>query len=243
MALWIIGNLLTVFTLSAVWLSVPTDGAIGGFTKSQLISYYLFVLILNWLVVWHAAHYVKEEIKDGSIGQKVLTKPISYYLKNLFHEMGWHSISPIAGLVSLAIALVFLHPYVEINLSLTQVAFLIPAIFMGGVICFSISLCLGMLAFWFTETESLHTLLWIGLFMLGGQGIPLSFYPQNIQNILLLLPFAYIFYLPLEIFSGKLTVPQMSQGLLIQIIWIAIFIFIYKFMWAKGTRAYQSYGG
>ncbi len=241
--LWIVGSLLNIFTLAAVWLSASTSGLIGGYSKNQLITYYLFALILNWLVVWHAAHYVKEEIKDGSIGQNVLIKPISYYLQNLFHELGWHTVSPIAGLIAVGIAYLFLHTYIEINLSLSQLILLIPAIFLGGVICFSISLCLGLLAFWLTETDSLHTILWIGFFMLGGQGMPLSFYPEQIRRIVELLPFAYIFSLPLEIFSNKLTVLQSIQGIGVQFIWIILFVILYKFMWKKGTRAYQAYGG
>lgn len=243
MILWVLGNLVSVFTITAVWLSSSGQNTLGGYTRPQLIAYYLFVLILNWLVIWHAAHYVKEEIKDGSIGQTVLTKPISYFFQNMAKELGWHTVSPLAGMIGLGIAFFFLRTHIQINISLENALFLIPTIFLGGIICYAISLCLGLLAFWLTETDALHGILWAGLFLAGGQGIPLSFFPVEVRHVLEFLPFSYIYSFPLEIFSGRLTAVEIISGIIKQLIWIALLVLLYKFMWKKGTKAYQSYGG
>jgi ABC-2 type transport system permease protein len=99
------------------------------------------------------------------------------------------------------------------------------------------------LAFWLTETDALHSLLWAGLFIGGGQGIPLSFFSASVRGVLEMLPFAYIFSFPLEIFSGKLSVEEMIFGILKQLAWILLLALLYKFLWKRGTRAYQSFGG
>ncbi len=238
MILFRISSTLLLITLIAVWLASNTNGSIGGYTKDQLITYYLAGSILNSIVFWWSAMNIKEEIKSGEIGAKFLSKPISYYWEKFFEEFGWHSLAPIFAIISvLPVALI-----VKTNLQIPNINFLvlIMAIFLGSVLFFNMASCLGLLSFWFTETGSMGTLIWSGSFLLGGQAVPLSFFGQY-RKLIDLLPFRYVYSFPLEIFLGR--TDGLFQGFGVQIFWLIIFGLLFKVLWIKGVKRYSAFGG
>lgn len=80
---WLFSDLLGVMAMLAVWFSVESTGEIGGYTKNELISYYLLTTLLNRFVNWLPFYWIKDEIADGTIVGSTLTKPVSLLLKYL----------------------------------------------------------------------------------------------------------------------------------------------------------------
>ena len=105
---WLLGNTLSLVAIIALWNSTTSGSLIGGYTKSELVTYYIVGLTLQWLIGWFPFDQVKTEIANGGIAASTLVKPISYYLRHLFGELGWHSVSPFLGLLVSSV-LVFIY--------------------------------------------------------------------------------------------------------------------------------------
>lgn len=229
-------------TLIAVWLASKSSGTMGGFTKDGLVTYYLLGSVLNSIVFWWSSTNITFEIKNGEIGPKSLTKPISYYWQKFFEEFSWHTVSPIIGIITTIIVAFFVQAHIQINLSLETTLFMIASVFLGSVLFFNMSSCIGLLSFWFTETTSIAGTVWVGAFLLGGQSIPVSFFTGWVRNLINFLPFRYVYSFPIEVYLKSLNQSEILFGLGIQVLWICSLGLIYKILWAKGLEKYSAFG-
>jgi len=239
---WLISNILVLATIVAVWLSSSAGQAIGGYTKPELISYYVTALFLQWLTGWFPFYGIVDEIKHGTIILTSLLKPFSFFWRKFAEELGWHTVSSIIGLVASLIIALALKRYIVFSFFPERILLSIMAIILAIFVVFSMSLCLGLLAFWFTEVSAVDSLFWAGRTILGGQGIPISFIPGIFQTVVRILPFRYMFSFPLEIYFGKLTGSEIIQGIVMQIIWTMAFVWIYRLMWERGRKVYAAFG-
>jgi ABC-2 type transport system permease protein len=78
--------------------------------------------------------------------------------------------------------------------------------------------------------------------VVGGAIIPLSFFPQILQKIFMLLPFPFLIYLPMRIYLGKIPVSQVHPELLKEGGWILGFALLNVLIWRKGIRQYVAMG-
>lgn len=239
---WLICNTLSLMTIVAVWLSASGREIIGGYSKPELVSYYIAALFLEWIVGWFPFYWLSDEIKNGEITIHTLIKPISIFKKAFALEVGWHLVSSWIGLAASLFLVFFFRQTIAFNFYFSRLFLLVLVVPLSILITFSLSLCMGLLAFWFTEIMAIDSVYWAGRTILGGQGIPISFIPQTYQFLVKLLPFRYMFSFPLEIYFGKLTETEIIQGLIIQIFWFLILVRVYKLMWRTGRRAYTAFG-
>lgn len=185
---------------------------------------------------------VKDEIKDGRIIGTTLLKPISLYKRAFATDAGWHIVTVFIGLAASLLVGLLLRDYVVFPF--TPEGFLLVTLvaLLSIFVVFGFSLCLGLLAFWFTEVSTIDNLFWACLVFLGGQALPITFIPAVFQNLVRILPFRYMFSFPLEIFFGKLSTGEIITGLFFQLTWIVILIFLYKIMWRQGLKVYSAFG-
>lgn len=239
--IWLASNTLSLVTAVAIWFSASAGETIGGYTKPELITYYVAALFLQWLTGWFPFYGVHDEIKDGGIVSAIV-KPLSYYWTKFAEELGWHVVSSSVGLTATFLLAFFLRDDIVFYFSLANFLTLVLTVILAIFVVFTFSLCMGLLSFWFLEVGSVDSLFWIARLILGGQGIPISFIPPFFQTIVKLLPFRYMFSFPLEVYFEKLSGLEIVQGLIIQFFWIVILVQLYKLMWSRGRRVYAAFG-
>lgn len=239
---WMLANLIGLATVLAVWLVAKADGPIGGYSRPELITYYIFALFLSWLVQWMPFYWIKDEIANGEIVGSTLLKPVSYYFKVFAHEAGWHTVSVVLGLTCSLLISFFIGSSAVWHFTVANTLVVFAAIVVAIAITMTASLCLGLVAFWTTKVGQLDALFWMGRMLLGGQGIPVSFFPSAARFLVYSLPFRYMFSFPIELYLGKITSPEIFQGFAIATAWFFFFIVLYKWLWTKGRLAYTSFG-
>lgn len=243
MVIWLTSNIITLIMFVSLWLSAEMVGSsIAGFTKHELVTYYLCGLLLQWMVSWFPFYWFKDEIKNGDLAGTTLSKPISAYWRIFFNELGWHSISIWIGLVAVLVMGYFLFPYLSLSLNVLQIFEAIVAIVIAIFITCTTSICMSLSAFWLTHVDALDGLFWIGRSIFGGQGVPIALLPVGLLSLIKFLPFRYMYSFPLEIIQGKLSQNEYVFGMGMGILWIMILVVIYKIMWTRGTKVYASVG-
>lgn len=241
---WIFSNLVFLTVIVSVWLSTTSSQSLGGYDKPELISYYLAGFFMHWVINWLPFYSTSDEIKSGDIMASSLTKPFSFYWRKFSEEAGWHSFAVIMGLSLTLVLAVILQQQQLIAFEFSWYGLLLAilAIFLTIFLVFGFSLCLGLLAFWFTEVWAIDTLFWAGRNFLGGWYLPISFFPGVFQTIIRILPFRYLFSFPLEIFFSKLSSNEIIFGFAVSLFWTLFFVLLYKIMWERGRKAYTSFG-
>lgn len=241
-AVWITSNIITLVMFIAVWTSAASNGSIAGYSKNGLVMYYITSLFLQWATNWFPFYWLKDEISDGSIIGAALLKPISNYWRVFAIETGWHLVTIFIGLLATLLVAIPFQKYIYIPTLGVNTLFVIATSVLAIFVVFTFSMCQALLAFWFTKINSVDSFFWIGRFLFGGQGMPISFLPPLLILTAHLLPFRYMFSFPLEIFLNQLSISQIINGSIIQIIWILCLGLLYSFMWKKGLSGYSAFG-
>lgn len=240
MVVWLLCNILALVTMIAVWNSATATGLIAGYTKNELTSYYVASLFLQWLTGWYPFYWIRTEIRDGSVAN-MLTKPMSFYWRVFAGESGWHIVSTPIGVLTSVIVALFIPNHLVFSFGLNFWIAILASL-LSIFVVFTTSLCMGLLAFWLTNLNTLDSTFWAAKIFLGGQGIPISFLPLPLLYVVKLLPFRYMFSFPLEVYFNKLSSGEIMFGFGIQILWIVLLTLLYKVLWTKGRRAYTSFG-
>lgn len=113
---------------------------------------------------------------------------------------------------------------------------------MSILITMTLSVCQGLICFWTTRVGSLDSLFWLSYSLLGGQIVPVSFFPYPYRLIVEGSPFRYMFAFPIEVYLGKLSEVEMFQGFAVASAWLMLLFLLYKWLWNHGRLAYTSFG-
>ena len=216
------------------------DGfTIGGFTFEEMIVYLIIGLLINTARSSDIAQRISEEIKSGNVAI-FLCRPVNF-VKSLLADGIGTKVIPLFTFVILLIAMTefFGLPYPTIGI---LGIFLIYAVLM---LLFDIVLyvSIGGLSFWFVEIwgirASIEQILWI----LSGRVLPLSLFPIWMQSFLAFTPFLYMEYTFARVYLGKLAFLEALKAMGIFMLWIVLLILLMRWIYAKGFRKLESFGG
>jgi len=231
-----ISLIVTYFLWKAIYLN--TGNTIAGFSFNELITYY----VLTWIVftlTWSTVEdEMRTEIRSGRMTTEII-KPINYLLYKFFVNIGQRLFSLFTeGIPLIAVGLVFL----KIKLSLAFLPLSVISVMLAFTLNFLLSSVTGMSSFWFVNNAGIKKFRRILTSFLGGNILPISFFPASAQQIMSFLPFQYINFVPIMIFMGKYSLREAVIGIALQAVWIAIFYLICLFIWKKAIRKYTAVG-
>lgn len=239
--MWLTCNFISMATIIAVWFSASNRNSLGGYTFHQLITYYVIGIAVGWAINWNTFPGLKQKIKKGDLASE-LVKPISPVGLTFVWEAAFRSVCLVIGLVGTILVGALLLKYLSFPVMSANVFILLFSFGMAIAIQALMGVCLAMFSFWLTDVESLSALRWIGLEILGGTGLPLSFIPVYFQPLLKVLPFRYMYSFPMEIIFGKVNSTELVVGLCWQLFWVAALFLSHKLLWRQGLKSYVSVG-
>ncbi len=232
----LIYTLVTVLTAYVYW------GNGRSLDQHAILTYIVYMpFVAVFLNVGFCTIYVSEWVRTGELSN-YLVKPVSlqkYILTLTLAGKASNFLQTIVPTIAIVMLLVI---GTQIQLprlaNIATFVLLVPLVFM---LSFMLDLALSYVAFWLTDVWSLGHFKNFMLGFLGGSLLPLDIYPTWMQTIAQLLPFQYIFYIPIKVLMGKPTQPLLlTLGILCG--WIVVLYVIVQLLYAKGKRRYEAYG-
>jgi len=236
-----IGSLLVrVYLFRMVWSALYFHNAgIRALTLEEAITYSTVALLMSLVMDIDQTRLLVSKLEDGSIATDFM-KPINvpaYFLSDGSGEVGFHALTIVP---SLLLALLIVHIQVPSPLVL-GVFFL--SFFLGYWVGLLMNFIINCVAFWTLEISAMQLIVtWI-TDLLGGEVIPLVFFPPIIQSFIYVLPFAAMYSTPLLIYVGVIGPEEYVRALLVQVVWIVIFAIAAVLMWRFGSRRVVVQGG
>jgi ABC-2 type transport system permease protein len=242
--IWLLYDIIVPLLMIVFFKTIIQDPTqqIKGFTINNLITYYFLVSFFGYLLSSHIEDDIERAVKSGQVSH-LLIKPVSFFKTEFAHELGYKSFTSIIIFILAFLLFIFLGQSLQFNLSFLLLPLLLIALALSFLINFLVSFLVGLLSFWLEEIVGLSSLKDVIVLIFSGAVLPLEFFPEFINKINNLLPFKYLLYFPVSILQGKIILPSILSGLLIQTIWLFIFYLLYKFFYLKTIKHYSAVGG
>jgi ABC-2 type transport system permease protein len=237
-----IGELVEVLIIITMWSAIYThQSSIAGYTLNQMLSYLILGNLINVITRNFLTDYVSREIREGTLSL-LLIKPINYLRFAFIREIGRVSVISGMSIITQIIVLLFFRHLFTFNQDIRIWVIIIIMTFLAFLLELLKAFLIAMITFWTDEVSGVYTIIGrLEKFFSGGY-FPLNLLPTLFVSISFCLPFAYSFYIPTQLYLGKMSLTQGLQGLAVQAIWIALLYGLIKIVWRKGLRKYEGVG-
>jgi len=224
--LFTLNRIVEVIVYIFVWQAIyEQTGNAGGFTLSQMVTYYILVVSLSSLATWGVNEDMAYAIRNGQINKQLLN-PISYFKYYFGINIGELAFATVVGLATFLICSIFWH--LTLPTSLLHFLTCILIILIGIPITFFIQLIVGTTGFYTDSIWGMQILRKATLQIFSGIIAPISLFPIWFQELSKWLPFQELIYTPINIWLGNITMHEILFIILKQIIWSFILYFIAK---------------
>lgn len=228
-----------------LWTAIYGSGAgrtVYGYTYGQMMAYTVMAGVVSKLVSTGFEYEISDDIKNGGLN-KFIVQPIGYFTYRISCFFGRKSLQlGIILILTVSILAVF-NSFFKIEMSSARLLLFILPLLLALTLNFFIFLCVSTLAFWMTEIWAVFIGMNLIINILSGGVFPLEIFGERALKIFDLLPFKYTIYYPTNILNGKLPADAIVQGMLIQLVWIALLLALSKLLWKAGMKKYIAVGG
>ena len=226
-----------------IYAGKGADPMVANYSLAQMISYYLLVTVVDALTAVNEDDWqIAADIKDGNISQFLL-KPVDYLAYRLcLYASGRIGYLTVAA-IPLTLFIVSLRHYFVLPPSLGTLGLFLLSTVLTALLQFFLSYTMALLAFWVLEVSTFIFVLYAFEYIASGHLFPLDILPPAVAKVLSFTPFPYQLYFPISVYLGKLSGPELWQGLAIQAGWVLAAFLLARWVFQRGIRHYEAVGG
>ncbi len=232
--------LLRLAIMKAVWTALYAQNAApAGVPLDAIITYTAIALLMSLILEIDGTRLIQTRVREGSIATDLM-KPINLVLFFFSDGVGQTLLHALLIVPALILALFIVH--IDVPAPATLGVFVL-SFALGYVVNFLLNFTMNAIAFWTLETFAIQLMVrWVSD-LLGGQIVPLIFFPAALQQLVLALPFAAIYSTPLLIYLGTIPPAQYGTALGLQLLWVAVFAVVSSLIWRAAQRHIVIQGG
>ncbi|MFO7653259.1 MAG: ABC-2 family transporter protein [Candidatus Krumholzibacteriia bacterium] len=214
---------------------------IGGLTLGEMITYVGLAWIGRSFYFNNIDRTLSYQVQQGEIAVHLI-KPFHLQTVMMFEavgEAGFRLMMFTVPIVAVIVPLFDIQgPAQPALLGWTVLSFAL-----AFVINSQINFLVGCLAFYLKNINGVIRAKMISMDFLTGVMIPFTFFPEWVQSVLARLPFQYIGYVPVTIYLGKRTGPDLVEALLLQAAWGLGLFLAGRWVWNRSVRHVTLQGG
>ena len=212
---------------------------IRGFTLQTMISYYAINMLVGFIIWTYVDEDLEEKIIDGTLTPQLL-RPLDYFWEIFSQHIGYNAFIFLVTIIPITIiAAVFfglkLPSLINGIFFLILLVFAVMANFITGYLA-------GLTSFWLKRISGIRRLRRVVISFLAGSFLPLNFFPDWVAKISNFLPFQYMRYVPITVYLGKYTTPEILWLVLGAAVWTVALYFISKKAWKYAYRQFAGSG-
>lgn len=241
--LWRLRGLILIVTVYFLWEAIfRNGGVIFGYDRAKILSYVFLTLVLRSVVMGAKSIDAAGEIADGRLSNYLL-KPLNYHLFWFTRDLADKLLNIIFSVVEITALYFLLAPPLYFQTNPTILAYFALATIGAVFLNFIFGTIASNFSFWTPGNAWGFWFLYL-VFQdfFGGVMFPLDIFPKAIYNLVMLLPFPYLLFFPINIYTGKITDADLWQGIVVMMFWTIVGILILRQEWHLGVKDYQAEG-
>lgn len=221
------------------------DAAAFPMTFSATASYiWLQQAFLAFFAAWMVENEIFDSIVNGNIAYE-LCRPINIYNMWFSRSTANRLSRAVLRCFPILIVAAFLpQPYgIAAPASLHHFILFLITLVLGLAVTVSFSMLIYVLTFFTISPQGLRILFTSMVEFFAGAIIPLPFFPEKVQKIMELLPFASMQNVALRIYSGSMTNSQMQKAIVLQVFWLITITLVGKLLCGLAVKRITVQGG
>lgn len=238
---WIINGLIGTLFIMVLWLVTAKNSQGFPMTVSQIITYFLLSVPVSRLTQVWSWDNMEEKVRGGEF-TNFLLKPFSYLTFDLAENFARQSMRLLTLVPVIPVVYLFFRGDVRLTNSLYAWLLFVLAIVLGLVVRFCYENVLGISTFWLIDVYGVSGLFGSLSGIFSGSSIPLAVMPPSLLFVAKLLPFRFFTSFPLEVILGQVKGRDIFYGFLTGLSWILFFSLIFRPLFSRGIKKYESVG-
>lgn len=200
-----------------IWSAVYGDaGSLAGMELSQTIRYFGASALIGYLTMDFADWNLQMLVRTGKFLTFTL-RPIHHRFFAFSQKLGHRVLGFFFEFLPCLMILALLF---QVDIIPEHIVWTILSVVLAFLMNFFVNYCLGMTAFFLVKASGIRVVYQLFGQIFSGALIPLDFFPEILQKVMIILPFQYTNYIPAMVWTGSerigglgLTMPQavMSQ--------------------------------
>ncbi len=252
----VFSSIIFLYITYYIWMAIYSSN--GGYDKSQMnqtLTYVVIITIINQILSLNTEMEIGNKVISGNITVDFV-RPISFIKYIFFNRIGILGLNIILFIIPLLLTAIFVLR-VNFTFDFSASGLFIISLILSFLLIYLFEFMVGLVSFFTSQIFGVSLLKSSFINILAGLTIPINFYPEQLQNLLMNLPFQAMFYIPLSIclklpyktnlFQNIILYAGISDiyiGLIIeQLIWLLIFGLITGMFWQTAKRKLIIQGG
>ena len=242
--MWRVRSVMRLLLVYFLWLAVFSHSqTIFGYEKPVMLTYVLGTSILQALVLSSRSIDVGGEISSGDLSNYLL-KPLNYFRYWFARDTADKLLNVVFVLIELGLFIVILKPALVGPDSWQAFFGAIVAAALSMLLYFYLSFLISMTTFWYAENNG-----WPARFLfqtvmdfVAGGLFPLDILPASLYAVFRFLPTSYLLFFPVQVWLGRVNLPQIWWGLGLMVFWIWLLRYLTQKVWQRGVKTYEAFG-
>ena len=240
------GNILMqtiiMITTSFFWKALFKDSTFGNnITADSMMTYTIMSSVLSVLFITGVERRIQQSVEKGTIAIDLM-RPVNIFGMFLAEDLG----NTAALLVQNLLPILFLGSVLlrfPAIVSLSAIPVFTASVLLSMAINWLLAAIFGLWAFTAISMDPLYQAKKHLIRLLSGSIIPIWFFPKQLSDVLNLLPFVYIYQLPLDIYIGSASNAEIHRRMLIQLAWVLILSTLFGILSKKSLKKVLVQGG
>jgi ABC-2 type transport system permease protein len=236
-----VGSLVVrLYLMKSVWTALYAQNAApAGVSLHAVLTYTAIALLMSLVLELDGTRQIREKLREGTIATDLM-KPISLPFYFFSDGVGMTLLHALLIVPALIVSLLIVH--IDVPPPHVLAAFALSFL-LGYLVNFLMNFLMNCVAFWTLETFAVQLMVrWLSD-LLGGQVVPLIFFPGVLQKIVLALPFAAVYSTPLLIYVGTIPPSGYAAAFGAQLGWFIAFALLSALVWHAAQRRIVVQGG
>lgn len=221
------------------------DPAAYPMTMTATISYvWLQQALLAFFGAWMFEGEIFDIINNGNLAYE-LCRPIHIYDMWFARSVALRLSRALLRCIPILVVAAFLPEGYGLGKPVSLSAFLwfLLTLTLGLLVMVALNMLIYAASLFTISGDGLRILFCSVVEIFSGQIIPLPFFPEKVQKILELNPFASMGNVPFRIYSGNLSGQEMTRAVIIQVFWLAVLVAAGKLLCGRGEKKAIVQGG
>ncbi len=240
----VLGNLVYLVIIYYLWKAIyasqPSE-VINGMTFEDTMIYLVLATALFYFMEVYLVWLMGRDIQSGAIILSLI-KPMKFRRYLFFSNSGNLIMSFLLTFLPTAI-IVNIVTKGAIPLGFNLIYFL-AAVILGLLINFFIEFFIGTICLYTESVWGINIMKEVIVLLLSGATIPIDFFPEPLEKIVMMLPFQAIYHTPLRLLiRQELSIQSRLEMLGIQLFWVVVLAILTELFWKKSLKQITVNGG